>query len=462
MNPTSAHPFSRYASIIDDWEAFANRLQQTLPRSLWLNPLKPINPAVKSALTQPWEAAPHWPESYLFAQTDLGTHWGYYAGLYHIQETVSMLPALLLRPQPGERILDLCAAPGSKTVQLALAMQNQGTLIANDKNYMRTKALRYHLERLGITNVATTTCDGASYPKAVGLFDKILVDAPCSGEGTSRKQSQKWLNNLQVHNVHRLQQRLLSRAVSLCKPGGLIVYSTCTYAPEENEQVINTALQQHPELSLLPISFPHLLTTPGITVWEGQHFSEELVKTARVWPHHNDTGGFYLALMQKTNHVTAQSDELPIAQDTDSLQELQQYLQPFAFPPDMFKQYATFKVAKHGIYVVSADHVPVNIPNLDAMGLFVLKSHMQHPKLTTAGAKLWGHLAQQQFVELDTSQLQAYLRREDINLPVGQTENCTHGGYVIVRHEGLGLGVGLLMNPILPGTWMLRSLYPKT
>lgn len=462
MHISVTHPFSRYAPLIDDWTAFCTCLQQPLPRSLWLHPLKPLSAPLKSALTDGWQAVLPWPESYLSMQTNLGTHWAYHAGLYHLQEVVSMLPALLLDPQPGERILDLCAAPGSKTVQLALAMQNRGTLIANDKNYVRTKALRYHLERLGIVNVATTTCDGANYPNAAGLFDKILVDAPCSGEGTSRKQSQKWLDNLQVHNIHRLQQRLLQRAVTLCKPGGLLVYSTCTYAPEENEQVVNNILQQHPELSLLPISLSPFRTSPGITEWQGQHFSAELSKTARIWPHHNNTGGFYLALFQK--HQTA-SNHHPVPSnfttDVDALQELQHHLSPFALPADTYLHYKTFKVPKHGIYVLSADFQPATLPKADAMGLFVLKTHMQHPKLTTAGARLWGHLAQQQYVELDAKQLQHYLQREDIDVPFNQTESCHKTGYVIVRHQQIGMGLGLLMNSILPGHWKLRSLFPK-
>lgn len=453
------HPFARYQNIIDDWDAFTKTLEQPLGRNVWLNPLKSISSELKQQLTATWQPTPL--AAYTCQDNHLGSYWAYHAGLYHMQELVSMLPVLLLDPKPHERILDLCAAPGSKTVQMALAMQNQGTIIANDKNYARAKALRHHLERLGIVNVSTTTLDGGSFPTAAGLFDKVLVDAPCSGEGTSRKHSKTWETARHAHNIHQLQQRILKRAIALCKPGGLILYSTCTYAPEENEHVINTALQQHPELSLLPINIPNIRLSPGLTSWDDQIFSPELKKTARLWPHHNNTGGFYLALLQKS---LAPIQDFPTKHygDDKALALLKEHLGLFAFPDDLFSRYVSFCVAKRGVYILSADHQGVMQPKTDAAGLFVLKMSMQHPKLTTAGAKLWGHLATQQVIELDEQQLQQYLTREDQTLLPSQTPLCYKTGYVIIRHQGLGLGVGILLNGLTPDTYRLRSLYPAS
>lgn len=477
------HPFERYRPIIDDWEAFTHSVDQPLPRTLWLNPLKTSTPAT---LACDWEKSPCWPSAYSLPpneENNPGAHWAYHAGLYHLQEIVSMLPVSLLNPQPGERILDLCAAPGSKTMQIALAMKNQGTLVANDKSYNRSKALRFHLERLGITNVSTTTYDGVSYPKAAGLFDKVLVDAPCSGEGTNRKSGRKasrkitkknssayvqWKTIPNAHNVQHMQKQLLSRAINLCKPGGLIVYSTCTYAPEENENVVNTILEKHSDVELLPIHFSGFKTSPGITEWNGESFQTDLAKTARVWPHYQNTGGFYLALLQKKPASFDMLSNHESFEDADALEEFLKHTEPFNFSKEILENTHFFRVSKLGIYAINADHQPIRSPKPDASGLFVLKTHMQYPKLTTAGARLWGHLAQQQVVELNETQVEAYLNREEILISRDQKEACPYTGYVIVRYQNFGLGMGLLLHADkedrgnMADKWLLKSLYPKT
>ncbi|VVB70949.1 tRNA (cytosine(49)-C(5))-methyltransferase [uncultured archaeon] len=217
-------------------------------------------------------------------------------GYLHIQEELSMVPPLILDPQPGERILDLCASPGSKTSQISQMMQNKGLVIANEPSLARVAPLRSNCERLGVMNVAITRYDGRRFPH--GPFDRILVDAPCSSEGRERRGpgvlARSSINR--SLDLQKLQIGLLKNALRLAKPGGVVVYSTCTYAPEENELVVETALS---EARLEKISIPGLKECPGITVWSGRQMDESLRRCARYYPHINDTGGFFVARLIK-------------------------------------------------------------------------------------------------------------------------------------------------------------------
>jgi 16S rRNA C967 or C1407 C5-methylase (RsmB/RsmF family) len=150
-----------------------------------------------------------------------------------------MLPPLILDPQPGERLLDMCAAPGGKATYLAQLTQNRALIVANDVTHHRIGILRSHSDRLGITSIVVTRYQGQSFPMRM-QFDRILLDPPCSAEGTYRTGKRPPLTeDPQVsYRLQRLQQMLLNRALELLRPGGTLVYSTCTYAPEENEEVL--------------------------------------------------------------------------------------------------------------------------------------------------------------------------------------------------------------------------------
>jgi len=212
-----------------------------------------------------------------------------------------MLPPLLLDPQPGELILDLCASPGSKTCQISQMMKNQGRVIANEPSLGRVAPLRSNCDRLGVMNVAITRYDGRRFPSRPVQFDRVLVDAPCSSEGRERRgpgvlarSSCKKSMDLQV-----LQIGLLNNALRLTKPGGVVVYSTCTYAPEENELVVQAVLEETDEARLEKVCIPGLQECPGITQWNGKRLNDDLQCTARYYPHINDTGGFYVAKIVK-------------------------------------------------------------------------------------------------------------------------------------------------------------------
>lgn len=225
-------------------------------------------------------------------------------GLLHLQEEVSMVPAVLLDPQPGERILDLCGAPGNKTALVASLMEDSGTVVCNDTDLKRLRAGRPAWERLGLTAIAATNHDGGSYPGGPGTYDRVLVDAPCSGEGTSRRVVSALRPGPPGYYrmLHGRQRQLLRRALTLCRPGGRVVYSTCTYAPEENETVIADVLGlpgTSPSARLLPARLPGLAGSPGITSWQEHDLGRELAEALRIWPHQNDSGGFFVAVLEK-------------------------------------------------------------------------------------------------------------------------------------------------------------------
>jgi len=226
-------------------------------------------------------------------------------GYYYVQEITSMMPILALKPNSEDILLDLCAAPGSKTSQAAALMENKGTIIANDISMSRISILSTNLERTGVTNTLITRHEGLnliSKLKKLGMqFDKILVDAPCSGEGNIRNSPRtllEWSENL-PSRLSNTQKRLAHFAFQLLKPEGEMIYSTCTYAPEENEQVIQYLLDNNKNIKIEQIDLP-LKTRPGITKWKNKKLSNELKKAVRIYHHDNDMEGFFLCKIKKT------------------------------------------------------------------------------------------------------------------------------------------------------------------
>lgn len=228
-----------------------------------------------------------------------------------------MIPPVLLEPQPGERVLDLCGAPGNKTALIASLMEDRGTVLCNDTDLKRLRAGRAAWERLGLSSIAASNLDGGSFPGRTGAWDRVLVDAPCSGEGTSRRVvSALRPGPLGYYRMlHGRQRKLLERALELCRPGGRVVYSTCTYAPEENELVIADVLErtgQTGNVAILPTRLAGLTASSGITEWDGRKLVLDLENALRIWPHQNDTGGFFVAVLEKRSPIWSSADTIPV------------------------------------------------------------------------------------------------------------------------------------------------------
>lgn len=234
---------------------------------------------------------------------ELGRALEHLLGYYYIQEIASMLPVLVLNPKEDEKVLDLCASPGSKTTQIAARMKNLGLLIANEVKFGRIKILAANTERCGVMNMIITKRDGIALCKRLKeqnfLFDKILLDAPCSGEGTIRstpRTLEMW-NVKTIENLSKLQKSLIASAIEILKPEGELVYSTCTHAPEENEEIMDFALKNF-DVKAEKIKLP-LKTREGITKWEGREYSDEVRQSCRVYPQDADTEGFFIAKIRR-------------------------------------------------------------------------------------------------------------------------------------------------------------------
>ena len=282
------------AQLGSEYPAFLESLERPRAVALRFNPMKgerPVLPFVGAPV--PWE-----PEGFYYdPETRPGLHVYHEAGVYYLQEASAMAPVALLDPKPGERVCDLCAAPGGKTTQIAGRMLGQGFLVCNEINPKRAKILSRNIERMGVANALVTN----EHPETLasrfpGFFDRVLVDAPCSGEGMFRKEEAAvtdWSQET-VQMCARRQREILDSAARLVRPGGRLVYSTCTFAPEEDEETVAAFLESHPEFT------PELVEAPWFVPGENASY--------RMWPHKLLGEGHFAAVLRKTQ---GESGEVP-------------------------------------------------------------------------------------------------------------------------------------------------------
>ena len=282
------------AQLGSEYPAFLESLERPRAVALRFNPMKgerPVLPFVGAPV--PWE-----PEGFYYdPQTRPGLHVYHEAGVYYLQEASAMAPVALLDPKPGERVCDLCAAPGGKTTQIAGRMLGRGFLVCNEINPKRAKILSRNIERMGVANALVTN----EHPETLasrfpGFFDRVLVDAPCSGEGMFRKEEAAvtdWSPET-VRMCARRQREILDSAARLVRPGGRLVYSTCTFAPEEDEETVAAFLEAHPEFTPEPV--------------EASWFVPGENASYRMWPHKLLGEGHFAAVLRKTQ---GESEDIP-------------------------------------------------------------------------------------------------------------------------------------------------------
>jgi tRNA (cytosine49-C5)-methyltransferase len=286
-----------------------NSFEIEKPTSIRVNTLKSTIKAVLNSLNQnqiEYETVP-WSEiSFILpniSHSQLINLAEYKAGLFYVQSLSSIIPALVLDPQPEDKILDMCAAPGSKTSQLAALMENHGSITANDNSGIRLQKLMANLRNLGVTNTVVFHSHGQSiWQKYPEYFDKTLVDAPCSMEGRFNINDEKSYNFWSIAKIRELvevQKWLLRSAISTTKVGGTIVYSTCTLAPEENEGIVDWILKKEVGSVILEdIKIANLPISPSLNSWNNKIFSETINRTIRILPSENYEG-FYVAKFKK-------------------------------------------------------------------------------------------------------------------------------------------------------------------
>ncbi len=231
--------------------------------------------------------------------SNLGSLHEYLHGYYYLQNVASMLSAVILDPKPNEIVIDMCAAPGSKSTHLAQLMKNKGTLILIDKYKNRIPALLINIRRMGVINSVVLNMDSINLSELKIRADKILLDAPCTGEGLIRQDPKRKKNKTMkdLEKMASIQKKLLKAGLNSLKSGGLLLYCTCSIAPEENELVIDRVLQNTNEFSIIEISKNY--GVKGLTEVYGSKLIEGLKLSQRLYPYIHDTIGFYFCLIKR-------------------------------------------------------------------------------------------------------------------------------------------------------------------
>ena len=411
----------------EEYPSFLESLERPRAVALRFNPLKGTQPALPFVQAQvPWEPMGF----YYDPQSRPGLHPYHEAGVYYLQEASAMSAVALLQPQPGEWVCDLCAAPGGKTTQIAGRMSGEGLLLCNEINPKRAKILSRNMERMGIANALVTN----EHPEKLaqrfaGCFDRVLIDAPCSGEGMFRKEEAAvtdWSEET-VEMCARRQREILHSGAALLRPGGRLVYSTCTFAPQENEETVAAFLADHPDFVAEYVDAPWF-TPSDNSSW-------------RIWPHKVLGEGHFAAVLRKLGE---EERDIP---KTAAFQQLPKEWTDFAkeLHIDLPKGFAIS-------FGQSIYWVPEDFPDLKGL-------KVERPGLELGCAKkgrfepahalaLWlSECGCVQNYSADSSEIAAYLH--------GNVVPSTKKGWCLVTVDGYSLGWGKG-----DGT-VLKNHYPK-
>ena len=304
--PEFKEKFIQTYEKLTDIEDFKKYSLEKLTKSVRVNTLKISVKELKERLENqnfklkqiPWCKQGFWVLD--GPRTDLGNLKEHSLGYIYVQEAASMIPPIVLNPDENDLVLDMAAAPGSKTTQMASLMNNDGLIIANDYKYDRIKALGINLQRCGVLNTMITLMEGKRFSNAMIKFDKILLDAHCSGTGAIRKslKTLKMWNPNMFKKLAGIQKQLITVAFETLKENGILVYSTCSIAPEENEAVIDFLLTRNKNARLESINLD-IKRSDSITEYNKDIYSQEIKKCLRIWPQDNNTEGFFIAKIKK-------------------------------------------------------------------------------------------------------------------------------------------------------------------
>ncbi|MDO5156342.1 MAG: RsmB/NOP family class I SAM-dependent RNA methyltransferase [Eubacteriales bacterium] len=379
----------------------------------------------------------------------------YFAGLYYIQEPSAMTTASLLPVEKGDVVLDLCAAPGGKSTELAAKLDGTGLLITNDISNSRAKALLKNIEVFGVGNaLVTSEPPNVLANRFPAFFDKILIDAPCSGEGMFRKQSnmtKAWENN-GVDLFVGLQRSILKEAVTMLKPGGMIIYSTCTFSKEENEQSIEYLLSLDNSLELVELPLIKGFDK-GHPEWGLEH-NEALTKCRRLWPHCIEGEGHFVAMVQKREDNVLNANVAPYVFSKEKLsKEAEEFITSLRYPFDLKRM----DVQKERVY-----YIPEQMPFVKGLrilrcGLYMgdMKKNRFEPSQSLAMFLKKEHFPNVLDLSVEDDRVIKYLKGETISL-TSEEEDVLKDGICLICVDGFSLGFGKLnrgtmKNKYLPG-----------
>ena len=437
----------------DEYEDFLKGYDKPRFHALRRNPLKIEEKEFLEIL--PYDAKPvPWSKHGFYYDNDAqpGKHPYHDAGLYYIQEPSAMSVVEYLEVKPGEQVLDLCAAPGGKTTQIAGFMEGQGLLVCNEIHPARAKILSENIERMGVKNALVTNETpqklSAVFP---GFFDKILVDAPCSGEGMFRKNEEalvEWsLENVQM--CADRQDEILEEVAKMLRPGGRICYSTCTFAPAENEDCMARFITRHPEFHLIEVELKGNMScgNPGFSKTE----AEGLEKTIRLWPHKLDGEGHFIAVLEKEGAI--EPDYKPISRNGNEKaikeKEYREYI-------DFEKEFLTIKIVKECMMFGEQLYaMPENMPSIKGLKVLrpgfhlgTIKKKRFEPSHALALALKPEEVVHTWDLKSDSLEIKQYLSGQTF---VAEGEK----GWYLITVDGYSIGWGKLAGGIM------KNHYPK-
>ena len=382
----------------------------------------------------------------------------YFAGLYYLQEPSAMTPANRLPVEPGDKVLDVCAAPGGKATELGAKLKNEGVLIANDISNSRAKGLLKNIEVFGIGNVLVLSEEPGKIENYFQeYFDKILIDAPCSGEGMFRKDK-KMVKAWEEHGPEffaKIQRSIVTQAARMLKPGGMILYSTCTFDPEENEGTIEYLLEQYPEFVIKEMESYEGFAEGMPEVTESK--SEEFKKTVRIFPHKMHGEGHFLALLQKGEKQEEASVKIKPKRGKKVPEELETFFKDVNWDVDFYR----LEIHTERVY-----YMPENLPDVKGIrflrtGLYLgdVKKNRFEPSQAFAMCLKKEEYAHTISLSVEDERVAKYLKGETIE--VDDLVSSKEKGWQLICVEEYPLGWGklsngTLKNKYLPG-WRLQS-----
>ena len=444
---------------------FFEAVKDEFPKTIRINILKVDREFVKERLIKKGfilKENPLWENSFevVYEPYEIGKTIEHYAGLFYVQEKSSLLPVKILAPKPGEKILDIASAPGSKATQIGEVMRNTGVLVCNDIHLPRVKALTHNLDRIGLINTAVTMIDGARFGELYyEKFDRVLVDAPCSSMGTVHKSKEvlSWWNEREINWFKMIQKKLLISGLKALKPGGILVYSTCTLTVEENEELVDDLIKNFP-IEIMEIEGLNIGEDRGITEYMDRKFSKELEKAIRIWPHKSKMEGFFIVKIRKIGNIKRRKEfylnreyrKILKKSDSEVIKFLNYLRDYFGIEKEVFED-RIFKISK-GIWLLSKEMENFEIPHSFREGLRIARFYKHEYKLTTNAAQILFPYIKRNIYEIKNEEdARKVLKGLDIKADINEKD-----GFKVLVYDGICLGMGVKRGE------KLKSQIPKS
>ncbi len=463
-------------------EKYIERMKQLLPKeelgSFFEKVTEPLPKVIRCKNSEKIKKIDGWtlsptaiPEGFFIDRIDrdslaLGKTLPHFTGQIYVQSLSSMLPVEVLNPQPNEKILDLCAAPGSKTSFISQRMGNSGCIVANEISGSRSKKLVANLNRTGVSNTIVTQTDGVAMSAFLGQeFDRVLLDAPCSSEGFSRKDSkffEKMWSEQKIFVAAKLQKKLIESAFEMLRPEGIMLYSTCTSAPEENEFVVQHLLDIYPdEAELLSFDLLNIPSKSGISEFFGKEISKDVSKKShRIYPHLQtnlwNSESFFLVLIRKKLPISKPPSQKPFIKESIEIYKknkraeiLTRFSKKFGIDKTiLLRNKAGSKNVlierNNEIFITTRDVGGFCKKNL--FRRFGMKILDKDRNITTQFAMSYGEFATKNLINLDKKQKDKYLAGFDLFFEEPFDDLTKNGEQVLIKYKNFCLGYGKIQN----------------